>query len=459
VVARVSVPALDTQAWEPVVAMLQSNGGVGGAGGAAESTDDAQAFMPSQVHFKAQTLTWQLRSLRDVSMQITHPAPDVWRARIASTQVAGDVEIRPETPGKGAAQGAGRRVVAHLSRLAVPDADAQLLNDQAAMQAFQETSAAVPALDITVDQFEWRGLSLGKLEVQAVNRVVNNPGQPAMPEWRLTKLSLSNPDAQLQATGNWALVGAQQAASQATGEPSRQRAAFSFNLDLANSGGLLNRLGLPQTLKGGKGKVAGQLSWLGSPLEPNTATMNGSMVVSMEEGQFLKAEPGVAKLLGVLSLQSLPRRLILDFRDVFQQGFAFDKVEGDVIIAAGVAQTRNLRMRGVQAVVLMEGQTDLARETQNLKVFVVPEINAGTASLAYAAINPAIGLGTFIAQVLLRKTVVEANTREFAITGTWTDPKVDRVERSSVPAAEGAASGAVPEVPPAADIKASQTPS
>jgi hypothetical protein len=55
--------------------------------------------------------------------------------------------------------------------------------------------------------------------------------------------------------------------------------------------------------------------------------------------------------------------------------------------------------------------------------------------------------------------VVEANTREFAITGTWTDPKVDRVERSSVPAAEGAASGAVPEVPPAADIKASQTPS
>jgi uncharacterized protein (TIGR02099 family) len=456
VVARVSVPVLDTQAWEPVVAMLQSNGG---AGGAAESTDDAQAFMPSQVHFKAQTLTWQLRSLRDVSMQITHPAPDVWRARIASSQVAGDVEIRPDTPGKGTAQGAGRRVVAHLSRLAVPDADAQLLNDQAAMQAFQGSTAAVPALDITVDQFEWRGLSLGKLEVQAVNRVVNNPGQSAMPEWRLTKLSLSNPDAQLQATGNWALVGAQQAASQATGEPSRQRAAFSFTLDLANSGSLLNRLGLPQTLKGGKGKVAGQLSWLGSPLEPNTATMNGSMVVNMEEGQFLKAEPGVAKLLGVLSLQSLPRRLILDFRDVFQQGFAFDKVEGDVTIAAGVAQTRNLRMRGVQAVVLMEGQADLARETQNLKVFVVPEVNAGTASLAYAAINPAIGLGTFIAQVLLRKTVVEANTREFAITGTWTDPKVDRVERSSVPAAEGAASGAAPEVPPAADIKASQTPS
>lgn len=470
VVARVALPLLDTRAWEPVVSTLQGSVTSVGAGAAPGSDDAANDFMPSQVHFKAQTLIWQLRSLQDVSMLITRPAPDVWRARVASSQVAGDIEVRPDTGAKteGAASGnVPRRVVAQLSRLAVPDADANLLNDQAARHVFQDVATTVPALDITVDQFEWRGLSLGKLEVQAVNRVVNNPGQPPMPEWRLTKLSLSNPDAQLQATGNWALVGAQQASTQSTDEPTRQRAAFSFTLELANSGGLLNRLGLPQTLKGGKGKMSGQLSWLGSPLEPHTASMSGNMVVSMEEGQFLKAEPGVAKLLGVLSLQSLPRRLLLDFRDVFQQGFAFDKVEGDVTIAAGVASTRNLRMRGVQAVVLMEGQTDLARETQNLKVFVVPEINAGTASLAYAAINPAIGLGTFVAQVLLRKTVVEANTREFAITGTWTEPKVERVARSSVPAAEGAASGAAPAAPdtnpsaatPPADIKASQTPS
>jgi len=68
---------------------------------------------------------------------------------------------------------------------------------------------------------------------------------------------------------------------------------------------------------------------------------------------------------------------------------------------------------------------------------VVPEINAGTASLAYAAINPAIGLGTFIAQVLLRKTVVEASTREFTIKGSWADPQVEQVKKTSVPAMEG----------------------
>ena len=82
----------------------------------------------------------------------------------------------------------------------------------------------------------------------------------------------------------------------------------------------------------------------------------------MASGQFLKVDPGVAKLLGVMSLQSLPRRLVLDFRDVFQEGFAFDNITGDVKIAQGMASTNNLRMRGVQAAVLMEGQADIARD-------------------------------------------------------------------------------------------------
>src|SRR3989442_8224829 len=131
--------------------------------------------------------------------------------------------------------------------------------------------------------------------------------------------------------------------------------------------------------------------------------MAGQVNVSIDAGQFLKVQPGAARLLSVLSLQSLPRRLSLDFRDLFQEGFAFDNITGDVTIAQGVAKTNNLRMRGVQALVLMEGDADIAHETQDLRVVVVPEINAGTAALAYAVINPAFGLGAFLAQALLKK--------------------------------------------------------
>ncbi|MGV2480704.1 UNVERIFIED_CONTAM: hypothetical protein IGO34_28350, partial [Salmonella enterica subsp. enterica serovar Weltevreden] len=92
--------------------------------------------------------------------------------------------------------------------------------------------------------------------------------------------------------------------------------------------------------------------------------------------------------LGVLSLQSLPRRLTLDFRDVFSEGFAFDFVRGDTRIERGLATTNNLQMKGVNAAVLMEGSADIDRETQDLRVVVVPEINAMTASLVATAINP-----------------------------------------------------------------------
>jgi uncharacterized protein YhdP len=132
----------------------------------------------------------------------------------------------------------------------------------------------------------------------------------------------------------------------------------------------------------------------------------------------------------VLSLQSLPRRLSLDFKDVFTEGFSFDFIRGDVKIDQGVAFTNNLQMKGVNAAVLMEGTANIAKETQDVKVVVVPEINAGTASLVAAAINPAIGLGTFLAQLILRRPVIEAATQEFHITGQWADPQIVRVKRN-----------------------------
>jgi len=175
--------------------------------------------------------------------------------------------------------------------------------------------------------------------------------------------------------------------------------------------------------------VEGQVAWAGSPITVDYPSMGGKFNVNVEVGQFLKADPGIAKLLGVLSLQSLPRRLTLDFRDVFSEGFAFDYFRGDISIEQGIAKTNNLQMKGVNAAVLMDGQADIAKETQNLRMVVVPEINAGSASLIASAINPVVGLSTFLAQLLLRGPLVNAATQEFIVDGTWLDPKVTQVPR------------------------------
>ena len=220
--------------------------------------------------------------------------------------------------------------------------------------------------------------------------------------------------------------------------------ALDFKLDIVDGGALLERLGFGRVVRGAKGRMTGQLRWDGSPLALDLATLGGTLALALEGGQFLQVDPGVARLLGVLSLQALPRRLLLDFRDVFEQGFAFDNALGDVRIDRGVASTQNLRLGGLQAMVLMEGSADIARETQDLRVVVVPELATGSASLAYAAINPAIGLGAFLGQWLLREPLRQASAREFRITGGWSDPKVERVERKLLDPLPAAASPQAP---------------
>ena len=204
---------------------------------------------------------------------------------------------------------------------------------------------------------------------------------------------------------------------------------MNFRLELADAGLLLARLGMKDVVRRGRGKMEGQVAWQGSPLTLDYPSMAGAFVVDIESGQFLKAEPGIAKLLGVLSLQALPRRLTLDFRDVFSEGFSFDFVRGDVVIEQGVARSNNLQLKGVTAAVLMDGRADLARETQAIRVVVVPELNAGTASLIASVINPAVGLGTFLAQWLLRRPLMDAATQEFQVDGSWADPVMRRVDR------------------------------
>lgn len=408
-----SLAALPLDAWEGVSSRL-----FGAGAGAAAAAAEPGGYAPTQIALRAQTLDTSARQFNRVVVGASQD-DSRWRANIEAEQFSGYVEYRPAASG----QAAGR-VYARLARLSLPKGDVA----QVETLLDQQQPATVPSLDIVVEDFELRGKRLGRVEVDAANRVVGQ-GREARREWRLSRLALITPEAQLVGSGQWSEIGGTFMTVPGAASSVRRRAVLDFKLDITDAGALLERLGTGKAVRGGKGQLSGQVSWLGSPLSLDYPTLSGDVAVAVDAGQFLKAEPGAARLLGVLSLQALPRRLVLDFRDVFQEGFAFDALTGDVKINQGVASTNNLRMRGVQAVVLMEGQADIARETQDLRVVVVPEINAGTASLAYAAINPAVGLGTFLAQIFLRRPLTEAGTREFHVSGPWADPKVERIER------------------------------
>jgi uncharacterized protein (TIGR02099 family) len=421
VTANIQLASFNADAWEAVLDRAAAEPGAAPAPVLrGDGANPSLGYLPTVLAVRARELNAEGQALHNVVVGGSREGRN-WRINVNADELNGYLEYRQP-----AAAGAGR-LYARLARLSLAAAEArdvEVLLDQPA--------SSLPALDIVVDDFELKGRKLGKLEIEAINR---GPGTVAreggVREWRLNRMVLATPEAVFTASGNWAAVNAQAVAPGARPAPpgatERRRTAMKFKLEIADAGQLLARFNMRDVVRRGRGTLEGNLSWVGSPLALNHPTMTGSFHINVEGGQFLKADPGLAKLLGVLSLQSLPRRLTLDFRDVFSEGFAFDFVRGDLAIEQGIASTNNLQMKGVNAAVLMEGRADIARETQDVKVLVVPEINAGTASLVATVINPAIGLGSFLAQLLLRQPLIRAATQEFHIDGTWADPRITRV--------------------------------
>ena len=401
--ARIHLEHLDVDTWTSKLRNFNSSKDI-------HIEPKSQIYLPNHIQLDIQTLQLQERTLGNVSADfLQHEG--IWHGQFKAKQFEGHAQYTP--PGGENSPGL---LFARLAYLNIPQAEAQRLHD-APLSESSERLDTLPALDIEVESFEVAGKKLGKLELQARN-VAGQFGR----DWMLEKLYLTAPEARWKAHGSWAIP--------ARGVP--RMTHLGFLLEMESSGKLLERLEMPGVIRDGKGRLSGNIAWHGTPITPDWQSMDGGVHMEVEQGQFLKAEPGLAKLLSVLSLQSLARRIHFDFRDVFSQGFAFDFIRGDIAVTKGVARTNNLQMRGLNAAVLMEGSVSLANETQDLKVVVVPEINAMTASLVATAINPVIGLGSFLAQMFLRGPLMEAATRTFHIHGTWTDPVVEPMKPQAV---------------------------
>ena len=418
--ANVNLGSIDVDAWTDV---LSRAAGADLAPGAATSgASVGMGYLPTSLAMRAQEITVGGRKLHNLVVGGAREGL-LWRTNLDAAELNGYVEYRQPS---GAV---GGRLYARLARLDVAPSAAQDVES-----VLDEQPASIPALDIVVEDLELRGKKLGRIEIDAVNlgASASSAARDMPREWRLNRFNITTPEAVLTASGNWLNIASPTAAAGVGGSiKDRRRTAMKFKLDIADAGELLTRFGMKEVVRKGHGKVEGQVTWMGSPITLDYPSMGGSFNINVENGQFLKADPGIAKLLGVLSLQSLPRRLLLDFRDVFSEGFAFDFLRGDVAIAQGIARTNNLQMKGVNAAALMEGEADIAKETQNIKVVVVPELNAGSASLLASYINPVWGIGSFLAQLILRRPLLDAVTKEFVVDGTWIEPRVTEVPHKS----------------------------
>ncbi len=279
-------------------------------------------------------------------------------------------------------------------------------------------SGALPSMDIETE-------NLGLLDRHdlgdAVLKAESIIGQLHGSEWQINQLRISNEDAFIEATGKWTAL---------PGEASKTQ--LDFQLSVSNEGNLLKRLLFDGLLKGGVAMYKGNICWKGLPFVPDFSSMSGRISSNHTNGEFLKIKSGAAKLLGILSLQSLPRRINMDFRDIVAEGFFYDSIAGDYIVSDGVIKTDNLQIVGLPAEVGLKGSINIVEMTQDLTVNVKPEIDVGGVSIAMGLLNPLVGVGTFFAHTLARESLKQGFTYHYHITGDWENPVVEIIDKEKV---------------------------
>lgn len=320
------------------------------------------------------------------------------RASVTGRDMAGNLTFRRADEGPA-------RISAQFKQFTLPDPLPYAQTSGGGAMRLQ--AASFPAFDLQVEDLRFGSRPMGRLEVVA-------HGVPA--GMAIEQLNLTHADSVIRMTGTWKDTG--------LGET-----RMKVHADIKDAGQMLGRFGYVNALRKGAATVEGEVTWLRSPADFTFATLDGTLTLNAKNGQFLKINPGAGKLLGIASLQSLPRRITLDFRDVFSEGFAFDEISSTMQLADGAVYTNDFLMKGPAATVKMSGVAKLRDESVKLRVKVIPKLSEGVAVAGALLGGPIAGVGALVAQKLLKDPIEEAISFEYMVDGRWDNPAVTKLAR------------------------------
>ena len=392
-----NMPQTDWTDWDPFLARLLQ--------GVEADPNNTDGVMLNVVELTTPQFVFQELPFNRLTMHADIDRQGRWHGHVKSDDATGNfVWTGNDTDGRAHITGQFDRLWLDISKIL-----SNITNSE------PKDVAQLPSLDVHIADFRLNEYQLGKVHLDA-----KNIGQGADWTWRIDDLTIKTPEATLTASGHWN-----------AGMKDKSATQVEATLDVADLGKLLERAKLPKTVQEGRGQIHTTLDWIGAPSQFTIGNLNGSISTALRSGQLLQVEPGAARILSLLSLQSLLRRLTLDFRDVVGKGFVFDSITSQSSINNGVLSGDSFRLVGPQATVIIDGEVDLNRQTQNLLVTVLPDMSFGSSALALSFVNPIVGVGSFLAQWALQAPLSKLFSLEYTITGTFKDPVVEKVEKTS----------------------------
>ncbi len=293
--------------------------------------------------------------------------------------------------------------------------------------------AALPPLHLWVADLRMGDARLGEARLET---------WPTAQGMHIEQLRALSRDVQITASGDW------------TGTAHASHSRMRVNFAAEDLGSMLGAFGFEGLVQGGRTHDVLQARWPGAPSAFSLANMDGTLSIKVEDGRIPEAaSPGVGRLLGLVSLAELPRRLTLDFGDVFGKGLAFDAITGDFRLADGNATTDNLVIAGPSAHIAITGRTGLRARDYDQQLEVVPRVG-NSLPLVGAVVGGPVGAAAGLAvQGLLGKGLNQAASARYRITGPWSKPVMTLIEKKAGVAPVPAS----PPVPPAVPASAAST--
>lgn len=307
--------------------------------------------------------------------------------------------------------GASQPIKAHFSRLwlsgdlAAPSTPSASSPNEITLHPSQ-----VPALDFRCDDCRWQQLGLGKLAFQLQPLVGENGLQ-------LQQFSLDGPLIKAKASGQWL----------------QQNSVDISRLEWHSTSPSLQRLwqafGKESPFSETRAELGGKMRWLDAPWRPELASMTGELAVDSGSGVLRELNTKGAGLLSVLSLESVMRRLRLDFRDVFAQGFYFDGISASAQLQDGRLSNDDLLIKGAAGDLRGHGQLNFASEQLNYQLELTPHVTGNLPAIAAFAATPVAGLYVFALSKALGP-VVDVFTRiRYQVTGSINEPVITELGR------------------------------
>lgn len=385
-----------------------------------KSTPNSTATNSIQVSAQIKQLTLFDRIWQDLNLAATNKNSS-WQLRLrGSPQIAGNIQYQPANQAQGSDLISGK-----LVRLKIPEAVIAAPTSTPIKQT-QKTPApknkiepeSIPNIDLTIDDFDWDKAQLGQVRIKT--RTTGNT-------LNIDSIQFNNPQGSSTITGRW--IGSSPNTSTHTN--------LNIDLDIKDAGQIIGRWTDHKSVEGGQGKLVINADWDGSPFVPQYETLAGKATLHLEKGRLIEVNTSGAKLLDVLSLQSLFKFATLDLKgslgNIVTKGTPFNTIDASFDINAGVAQTKQFTMGLDQARVAMTGQIDIPKKTQDLRVTIFPTIDATAGSLAAFAINPIVGLGALVGQYLITSQINRNLQSDYLVQGSWDNPEVIPLDQKGQP--------------------------